>query len=250
MREYHITIQVGRGFFAVLGCLMCGVALLVAGLVYLFYAHDPLGMISLRVKLEQQYLKARMAASFPVMAEVDQLLRVPLNETISVTVPVRQQFAVPFNKTLEVPVEMNTTIPISLTVPFKSSIPIETEVYVDTAIKTTVMGFPITVPIKGYIPVRATIPVDQQVEVKENFQLALRAPVTVEIKETFQIPINTAIAVNVPLNAELRIPFKEQVLANVSLEGDMAEEIPNLYILDNILDFRLDQMKLVWKDNP
>jgi hypothetical protein len=52
----------------------------------------------------------------------------------------------------------------------------------------------------------------------------------------------------VPLKTELTIPFKEQVLANVSLSGNETEEIPNLYILDNTLDFKLKQMRLVWKE--
>jgi hypothetical protein len=250
MREYHITIKAGRGLLVALGGLAFGMIVIVAGLVYLFLAYDPLDKISLRVALGQQDLKARMAASFPVVAKIDQLLRVPLNDTISVTIPFKQHFSIPFNKTLEVPVELNTTIPVYMTVPFKSDIPIETEVFVDTVIKTTVLGVPIAVPIKGYIPVKATIPVDQQVVVKEDFQLALKAPVSVEIKDTFQIPINTVFSAEIPLKTELTIPFKEHVLANVSLEGDVAEEIPNLHIMDNTMDLKLNQMRLVWKDKP
>ena len=249
MGEYHITIKVGRGFFIALGCFLIGVAVLAAIGVYLFLVYDPLDMISLRIQLEQQYLKARMAASFPVTADIDQMLRIPLNETIQVDVPFNQHLTVPFNKTLDLPVEMNTTIPVHMTVPFKSNIPIETKVFVDTAIKTSVFGFPITVPVKGYIPVRATIPVDQDVVVQEDFKLALKAPVSVDIEESFEILINTVFPMKVPLNTELTIPFKEHVLANVSLEGDVAEEIPNLYILDNTLDFKINQMRLVWKDN-
>lgn len=249
MGEYHITIRVGRGFFIALGCALAGVLVLAVIGVYLFLAYDPLDMIALRIKLEQQYLKARMAASFPVTADIDQLLRIPLNETIPVNVPFNQHLTVPFHKTLDLPVEINTTIPVYMTVPFKSDIPIETEVFVDTAIKTSVLGFPVTVPVKGYIPVRATIPVDQEVVVQEDFKLALKAPVSVEIEEAFEISIDTVFPMKVPLNTDLTIPFKEHVLANVSLDGDVAEEIPNLYILDNTLDFRINQMRLVWKDN-
>ncbi len=250
MREYHLTIKAGRGFLVALSGLVLGMIVIVAGLLYLFLAYDPLDRICLRVNLEQQYIKARMAASFPVMADIDQLLRIPLDETIPVKVPFNQHFPIPFNQTFEVPVELNTTIPVSMTVPFKSDIPIETEVYVNTEIKTSIMGIPFSVPIKGYIPVRASIPVDQQVEVKEDFQLALRSPVKVDIKETFQVPIDTVFSMKIPLNTEIAVPFKEHVLANVSLEGDVAEEIPNLYILDNTLDFKLSQMRLTWKKRP
>lgn len=250
MREYHITIKAGRGLFVALAGLAFGAIVIVAGLLYLFLVYDPLDRISLRINLGEQYLKARMAASFPVMADIDQLLRVPLNDVISVTVPFQEHFAIPFHKTLEVPIELNTTIPVYMTVPFKSDIPIETEVFVDTVIKTSILGVPISVPIKGYIPVRATIPVDQQVVVREDFELALRSPVSVEIKDTFQIPISTVFSAEVPLKTELMIPFKEHIMANVSLEGTMGEEIPNLYIFDNTMDFKVNQMRLIWKDKP
>jgi hypothetical protein len=113
-----------------------------------------------------------------------------------------------------------------------------------------VLGIPVSVPVKGYIPVKTTIPVDQQVEVQEDFALALRTPVSVDIDDVFQIPIKTVFSAEIPLKADLTIPFKEHVQANVSLEGAIAEEIPNLYILDNTLDFKLNQMRLVWKDKP
>lgn len=248
MGEYHITIKTGRGFFVALACGLCGAIVIAAALLYFVVTSDLLGRLSLRISLEQQYLKARMAASFPVLADIDQSLNVPLDETISVTVPFEQHFSIPFNKTLEVPIELNTTIPVYMTVPFKSDIPIETEVFVDTDIKTSILGIPVSVPVKGYIPVKTTIPVDQQVEVQEDFALALRTPVSVDIKDTFQIPIKTVFSAEIPLKADLTIPFKEHVQANVSLEGAMAEEIPNLYILDNTLDFKVNQMRLVWKD--
>ncbi len=250
MGEYHITIKTGRGLVVALWAFVLVSVVLVAGLVYFYLAYDPLDRISLRLNMQQQSLKARMAASFPVTADIDQLLRVPLDETIPVNVPFKQHMTIPFNKTLDLPMEINTTIPVYMTVPFKSDIPIDTKVYVDTKIETSILGIPVTVPVKGYIPVHTTIPVDQQVEVRKDFPLSLRSPVNVKIKDTFQIPIDTVFSMSVPLNTELAIPFKEQILANVSLEGNMAQGIPNLYILDNTLDFKLSQMQLVWKDKP
>ena len=100
MREYHITIRAGRGLLIGLGGLAFGMIVIVAVLVYLFLTYDPLDKISLRVALGQQDLKARMAASFPVVAKIDQLLRVPLNDTISVTIPFNQHFSIPFTKIL------------------------------------------------------------------------------------------------------------------------------------------------------
>lgn len=247
MGEYSITIRISSRLLAVTGGLLLA---FVAGVFLLFVVYDPLNTIHLRVNLEQQYLKARIAASFPVEARIDQVLRVPLKATIPVSVPFSQDLSVPFNKTLDVPVEINTTIPVYMTVPFKSDIPIDTQVFLDTEIRTTVLGVPLTVPIKGYVPVRTTIPVDQNVVVKEDFHLALRSPVKVEIKDTFTIPISTRFTADVPLDTELAIPFQENILANVSLGGDVADQIPNLYILDNTLDIGLNRFRLGWKNRP
>ncbi|MFZ5565083.1 MAG: hypothetical protein ACOZBW_13625 [Thermodesulfobacteriota bacterium] len=244
MGEYSITIKISRRFLWLLGVLM---AVCVAGTVCLFIIFDPLNNIQLRVNLQQQQVKARMAASFPVTAGIDQVLRVPLKADIPVSVPFSQDLSVPFNKTFDVPVEINTTIPVYMTVPFKSNIPIDAQVYMDTEIHTSVLGVPLTVPVKGYLPVRTTIPVDQNVVVKEDFQLSLRSPVTVDIQDTFTIPITTRFTATVPVDTELTIPFQDTILANVSLEGAVADQLPNLYILDNAIDIGLGQFRLVWK---
>ncbi|MDY6832724.1 MAG: hypothetical protein SWC96_12970 [Thermodesulfobacteriota bacterium] len=242
--EYAITIKIGRRLLLFLGGL---VVVGVAGTVCLFLVFDPLHNIQLRVNLQQQQIKARMAASFPVTADIDQMLRVPLKADIPVSVPFSQDLSVPLHKTFDVPVEINTTIPVYMTVPFKSDIPIDTQVFLETEVRTSVLGVPLTVPIKGYVPVRATIPVDQTVTVKEDFQLALRTPVTVDIQDTFTIPITTRFTTTVPVETQLAIPFQDTIQANVALEGAVADQIPNLYILDNAIDIGLGRFRLVWK---
>lgn len=251
MKEYHITIKAGRWFFVTLaGIAVVGIAAS-SLILYFLITQDPLDLLKIKVKLEKQQIKARMAGSFPVVTEIDQQLTIPIKDTISVHFPFNQQFAIPFNKTLTVPVELNTTIPVSMTVPFNSDIPIDTEVFLDTEIRTSVLGFPLKVPIKGYIPVQTTIPVSQKVEVKEDFHLKLRSPVKVDINDTFRIPINTLISANVPLDTQINLPFKDRIYANVTLQGPgEGDEIPNLYILDNSLDVKLEKMRLDWQEMP
>lgn len=251
MREYHITIKADRWFFfTLIATVVIGISV-GALLVYLFLIQDPLDFLKIRVRLEKQQIRARMAGSFPVVAKIDQQFSIPIKDTISVDFPFNQQISIPFNKTLKVPVELNTTIPVSMTVPFNSDIPIDTEIFMDTKIRTSVLGIPFTVPIKGYVPVHTTISVSQKVEVQEDFHLKLRSPVKVDINDTFRIPIDTLISAKIPLDTEINLPFKQRIHADVSLKGPgEGEEIPNLYILDSSLDVKLENMQLNWKSKP
>lgn len=242
--EYVVTIKIGRGLLLFLaGMAVAGVA----GAAWLFVVLDPLSNLHLRVNLQQQPVRVRIAASFPVTADIDQMLRVPLKADIPVNVPFSKKLSVPLEKTFDAPVEINTTIPVYMTVPFKSLISIDTQVFLDTKVRTSVLGLPLTIPIRGYVPVRATIPVDETVTVKEDFKLALRTPVTVHIQDTFTIPITTHFTGTVPVDTELRIPFQETIQANVALAGTAADQIPDLYILDNAVDIDLGRFRLLWK---
>ena len=247
LKEYHITIRTGPRFFiAAAGIAVTGI-LISAVLLYLLIASDPLDLLKIRVRLEKQRIKTRMEGSFPVTAEIDQHFSIPVKDNLSVHFPFKEQISVPIKKTLHVPVELNTTIPVSMTVPFNSDIPVDTEIYLDAEISTSVLGVPFKVPIKGYVPIHTTIPVSQLVEIKQDFHLKLRSPVKVDINDTFRIPMDTIISVDVPLETEIDLPFKQIISANVSLKGPgEGNDIPNLYILDNSLDLELEGISIDW----
>ncbi len=245
MKEYHITIKIGRRFvIAAAGILATGI-LISTALLYLLIANDPLNLLKISVRLEKQPIKTRMVGSFPVTAEIDQNFSIPVKDNISIHFPFKEQISVPIQKTLNVPVELNTTIPVSMTVPFNSNIPVDTKIYLDTEVSTSVLGIPFKVPIKGYVPVHTTIPVSQLVEIKQDFHLKLRSPVKVDINDTFRIPMDTIISADIPLDAKIDLPFKQIIDAKVSLTGPgEGDEIPNLYILNNSLELELEGIRL------
>lgn len=245
MKEYHITINIGRRFFiAAAGITATGILISVA-LLYLLIARDPLDLLKIRVRLEKQPIKTQMGGTFPVTAEIDQHFSIPVKDNLSVHFPFKEQVSVPIKKTLNVPVELNTIIPISMTVPFNSDIPVDTRIYLDTEVSTSVLGIPFKVPIKGYVPVHTTIPVSQVVEIKQDFHLKLRSPVKVDINDTFWIPVDTIISADIPLETEIDFPFKQIISANVTLTGPgEGNEIPNLYILNNSLELELEGIRV------
>ncbi|OQX64046.1 MAG: hypothetical protein B5M56_01010 [Desulfococcus sp. 4484_241] len=246
MAEYHITIRLNRWLLPAVCCLLLVIA---AVMVFLFVAYSQ-GKIGVMVKLKgQQQIKVRMAASFPVTADIDQMLKIPVKGRASLSVPVNQSVTVPFKKNLTVPVELDTMIPINLDVPLNLKIPIDTSVFVDTRVKTSVLGIPLTVPVKGYFPIKATIPVVQMLPIRDKIKLQLKTPVKAAINDHFEIPIDTLFSVDVPLDMMIKVPFKNRVMANISLDGKVVNQIPNLYILDNTLEIGLDQLRLVWRDN-
>lgn len=248
MKEYHITIKTGPKFFITAAGIAAIGILLSAALLYLLIVSDPLDLLKIRVRLEEQPVKTRMEGAFPVTAKIDQHFILPVKDNISIHFPFKEQVSVPIKKTLNVPVELNTTIPVSMTVPFNSDIPVDTEIYLDAEVSTSLLGIPFKVPIKGPIPVHTTIPVSQLVEIKQDFHLKLRSPVRVDINDTFRIPLDTIISADIPLETEIDLPFKQIISANVSLTGlGESNEIPNLYILNDILELELEGIRIDWK---
>jgi len=242
MKDINITIKFGSRFIVLLSAFIIISTAIFGFFTFLFLMYFPLNMFKLRIKLDEQSFKARVVGAIPLNTEIDEIVKITINEVFPIKFPFHQDMVIPINETFNVPVELETNMPINMIVKFDSIIPVTLDVPIDSIFQAKVFGIPMSIPVKGTVPLFLNIPVRKDIPINENIKIKFKAPVKVVVNSEFKIPINTDISIKLPFRHDLIFPLKTNITTKALLKGDL----PDLQLLDNTLDIGFDQLGFAW----
>lgn len=191
-----------RGWGALLAAALLGSLLttaLLSGAGYLLLRH----LLGHRVPLGHRRLAVSIPGRLPLRVRVRTPVHARLDTRIPVTVPIDQVFRIPLNQSIRARVHFDHEVPVHAVFSYSGTIPFHQSIHVDTTVRTHVLGIPLQVPVKGTIPVDTQVPVHLRVPIDQDVRIRFTGPLRAHVKQVMKIPVETGVHTTVPVHASL-----------------------------------------------
>ena len=173
--------------------------------------------VDARLLLRDQAALIRIDQNLDIRARALNNLEIRLDDTIETVVPVDQLIRIPVDETLKVVADFDGTVPIRMNVAVRDKILIDQELDLDAVVDAEILGETLKLPIRGKVPVRAEVPIALDIPVDQPVALKFTAPVGVQIQQDLSIPLRTEIDAAIPIQADLSVPVKSDILADAEI---------------------------------
>lgn len=175
--------------------------------------------VDLTLLLRDQALTVVIPQDLTAKARVQGRLDLHLDETIKTQVPVDQLVTIPLDDTLNIIVHFDGDIPLKMNVKLNDSIPLQQVVDLDTTVEAFLpeLGTTLRIPLRGKVPINTLVPVNLVVPVDQIVRLKFTTPVTARIKQDLTVPLRTVIDADVPINAGLKVPVLNELDAIIRM---------------------------------
>ena len=172
-----------------------------------------------RVQLRQQPAVVSLPEPLSVTADVLNALDVRIDGDIAARVPVDQLITVPIRDTLRVNATVDSEVPIRMIVPVREQVAVDQVVQVDSTVQVRVLGRYLTLPVRGAVPIKAIIPVNLDIPVDQRVRVQFSTPADVRIVHPLRVPLKADIDAVVPVHSQLRVPVQSALQAQVQVQG-------------------------------
>ena len=220
--------------------LFIGLTLLAAMLGGAFAGWWLFQHVDARVQLKNQPMVVSLPEAFAVSADVLNVLDVRIDGDVSALVPVNQLITVPIRDTLKVTASVDSDVPIRMTVPVRERVSVDQVVHVDTQVQVRVLGRDLTLPVRGDVPIKAMIPVNLDIPVDQRVRVRFSTPADVRIDQPLRIPLKAVIDTVVPVHSQLRVPVQSALQANIRVQGPVPAVIEHANLRLPLRDLALD----------
>lgn len=156
--------------------------------------------------LRDQIAQVAITQALPIDVQLQQGLELLVDGTVDTTVPVKQVLTVPLQETLDVSVDFDGAVDVNLDVPFQTMVKVDEMMPLEAVLDVKIMGVWTKLPIRGVLPIRLNVPVNTVVPVRQSLPLSFTKPVQVALDQQISVPLDTRIRTSVPLHSVLQVP--------------------------------------------
>lgn len=156
--------------------------------------------------LRDQIAQVAITQALPIDVQLQEGLELLVDGNVETSVPVNQVVKVPLQETLDVTVDFDGAVDVNLDVPFQTMVRVDEMMPLEAVLDVKIMGVWTKLPIRGVLPIRLNVPVNTVVPVRQSLPLAFSQPARVALDQTLSVPLNTHINTTVPLHSVLSVP--------------------------------------------
>ena len=156
--------------------------------------------------LRDQIAQVAITQALPIDVQLQEGLQLLVDGNVETRVPVNQVVQVPLQETLDVTVDFDGAVDVNLDVPFQTMVRVDEMMPLEAVLDVKIMGVWTKLPIRGVLPIRLNVPVNTVVPVRQSLPLAFSQPARVALDQTLSVPLNTHINTTVPLHSVLNVP--------------------------------------------
>tara|TARA_B100000676_G_C18075491_1_gene847351 strand:- start:2021 stop:2785 length:765 start_codon:yes stop_codon:yes gene_type:complete len=156
--------------------------------------------------LRDQIAQVAITQALPIDVQLQEGLELLVDGTVDTTVPVKQVLTVPLQETLDVSVDFDGAVDVNLDVPFQTMVKVDEMMPLEAVLDVKIMGVWTKLPIRGVLPIRLNVPVNTVVPVRQSLPLSFTKPVQVALDQQISVPLDTRIRTSVPLHSVLQVP--------------------------------------------
>lgn len=156
--------------------------------------------------LRDQMAQVAITQALPIDVQLQDGLELLVDGEVETTVPVNQVIRVPLQETLDVNVDFDGAVDVNLDVPFQTMVRVDEMMPLEAVLDVKIMGVWTKLPIRGVLPIRLNVPVNTVVPVRQSLPLRFTQPARVALDQDISVPLNTRIKTSVPLHSVLQVP--------------------------------------------